>query len=212
MQKILYLVITFSLNNFLFGQDSVKAQNIFQNFEVGLGCSLPYQKFSLVKTEIGNSTYDQVGFYVLGLNLTGGIKFYKDLCLELRGTFSILNFPEGGDGPASNLAIILKKHYCQTGYYWLVNLEAKKIDIRTKSGPYNIQIRTNDPWKEFVGLGFGVKIKENAFYEFILQFPLGDKFLYGNNEFNANNNQWTLKKVYLGSYEISMSFQYFVNL
>ncbi len=212
MQKLVYLLIIILFNKFFFSQDCIKAQNIFQNFEIGLGCSVPYQKFSLVRTEIGNSTYDQVGFEVFGLSLSSGIKFYKDFNLELNGAFSILNFPEGGDGPASHLSIILKKYYCQKGYYWLANFEMKRIDMRTKSGPYNIQVRTNDPWKEFVGLGFGFKIKENIFYEFIFEIPFGDKFLYGNNEFNSINQQWLSKKVYLGLYGISMSFQYFFGL
>jgi len=178
--------------------DNTQSEHTDNRIVLGMNIILPLQRFMLVEFEAsgtsfprGMGNYPQVGFSVFGFSVSLGYYFLKNLNFEVRHNISFISYPITEEQFINSFSAIIKISNASKDCYGLLSYEIINFDV----GPYKVhQVipipNNNNTWKNFIGLGFGVRIWQKFYFEHIVEFPVGNNFLNGIiEEFNDMNTK-----------------------
>lgn len=177
------------------GEDSL-SQSSSSLIEVGIRGHLPilgpFLKNSGFFKEMGGVKSLYTGGDFLGLYLTLGVNFTKNLNFEFRGGRALNRLPRlDDDGYTTAFESVLKRFSRNRKLYGAISFGASRYDMSFRSllPTTSFGVVSKDRWKELIGIGFGVSLWKNLYLEMLCQFPLGDKVLYEEYWLSPNSNE-----------------------
>lgn len=213
MGRILIILIMFLPQLLTAGKNSLSQNSSL--IEVGIRGHLPifgpFLRNSGFFKDMGVVKNSDTGGDFLGLCLTLGVNFTKNLNFEFRGGRALNRLPRlDDDGYTTVFESVLKWFGENRKLYGAISFGASRYDMSFRSllPTTSFGVASKDKWKELIGIGFGVSLWKNLYLEMLYQFPLGDKVLYEEYWLGPNANELLKVRSIALEFFIKMSIGY----